>query len=63
MGDLWMTKRLLKTCILTFFHMNFLHSFSYLTHCKHFVDVFSPISAAVTSRNTIFFILMIITKL
>ena len=60
MGDLWMTKRLLKTCILTFFHMNFLHSLSYLTHCKYFVDVFSPV---VTSRNTIFFILMIITKL
>ena len=39
-----------------FFHMSdFLYELSYLIHCKHFVDVFSPIIVIVTSRNIIFF--------
>ena len=42
----------------TFFHMSdFLGELSYLIHCKHFDDVFSPI-VIVTSRNIIFFVLM-----
>ena len=42
-----------------FFHMSdFLYKLSYLIHCKHFVDVFLPIIVIVTSRNTIFFVLM-----
>ena len=41
------------------FHMsNFHYELSYLIHCKHFVDVFSPIIVIVTSRNTIFLVLM-----
>ena len=48
----------------TSFHMTtFLHSLLYLIHCKHFVDIFSPISAFVTSRNAIFVILITITEL
>ena len=35
-----------------------LYELSYLIHCKDFVDVFSPIIVTVTSRNTIFFVLM-----
>ena len=43
----------------TFFHMSgFLYELSYLMHCKHFVDVFSPIIVIATSRNIIFFVLM-----
>ena len=46
-----------------FFHMSdFLYELSYLIHCKHFVDVFSPIIVIVTSGN-IFFVLMKKTKL
>ena len=42
-----------------FFHTsNFLNELSYLIHCKHFVDVFSPVIVIVTLRNTIFFVLM-----
>ena len=42
-----------------FFHMSdLLYELSYLIHCKHFVDVFSPIVVIVTSRNIIFFVLM-----
>ena len=42
-----------------FFHISdFLYELSYLIHCKHFVDVFSPIVVIVTSRNIIFFVLM-----
>ena len=42
-----------------FFHMSdVLYELSYLIHCKDFVDVFSPIIVTVTSRNTIFFVLM-----
>ena len=37
---------------------DFLYELSYLIHCKHFVDVFSPIIVIVTSRNTIFLVLM-----
>ena len=39
-----------------------LYELSYLIHCKHFIDVFSPI-LVVTSRNMIFFVLMKKTKL
>ena len=42
-----------------FFHMSdSLDELSYLTHCKHFVDIFSPIIVIFTSRNIIFFVLM-----
>ena len=34
----------------------------YLMHCKHFIDVFSPIIVIVTLRNIIFFVLMKKTK-
>ena len=34
---------------------DFLYELSYLIHCKHFVDVFSPIIVISTSRNIIFF--------
>ena len=37
---------------------DFLYELLYLIHCKHFVDVFSPIIVIVTSRNIIFFVLM-----
>ena len=37
---------------------DFLYELSYLIHCKHFIDVFPPIIVIVTSRNTIFFVLM-----
>ena len=30
---------------------DFLYELLYLIHCKHFVDVFSPIIVIVTSRN------------
>ena len=47
-----------------FFHMSdFLYELSYLIHCKHFIDVFSPIIVTVTSRNIIFFVLTKKTKL
>ena len=42
-----------------FFHMSdFLYELLSLTHCKHFVDVLSPIIVIVTLRNIIFFVLM-----
>ena len=42
-----------------FFHMSdFLYELSYLIHCKHFIDVISPIIVILTSRNMIFFVLM-----
>ena len=48
----------------TFFHMSdFLYELPYLIHCKHFVDVFSPIIVIVTSRNIIFFVLVKKTKI
>ena len=34
------------------------YELSYLIHCNHFVDVFPLIIVIVTSRNTIFFVLM-----
>ena len=37
---------------------DFLYELPYLIHCKHFVDVFSPIIVTVTSRNIIFFVLV-----
>ena len=37
---------------------DFLYELSYLIHCKNFLDVFSLIIVNVTSRNTIFFVLM-----
>ena len=37
---------------------DFLYELSYLIHCNHFVDVFPLIIVIVTSRNTIFFVLM-----
>ena len=43
---------------LHFFMSDFLYELSYLIHCKHFVDVFSPIIVIVTLRNIIFFVLM-----
>ena len=43
----------------TFFHMSdFLYELSYLIHCKHFVDVFSPIIVTATLRIIILFVLM-----
>ena len=42
-----------------FFHMSdFLYELSCLIHCKHFVDVLSPIIVIVTSRNIVFFVSM-----
>ena len=42
-----------------FFHTtDFLYELSCLIHCKHFVDVVSPIIVIVTSRNIIFFVSM-----
>ena len=37
---------------------DFLYELSYLIHCKHFIDVFSPIIVIVTLRNISFFVLM-----
>ena len=42
---------------------DFLYELSYLIHCKHFIDVFSPITVIVTSRNMFFFVLTKKTKL
>ena len=40
---------------MAFFHISdFLYELSDLIHCRHFVDVFSPI----TSRNIIFFVIL-----
>ena len=48
----------------TFFHnRDFLYELSYLIHCKHFIDVCSPITVIVTSRNMFFFVLTKKTKL
>ena len=47
-----------------FFHMSdFLYEFSYLIHCKHFVDVFLPVIVIVTTRNIIFLVSMKKAKL
>ena len=54
--DLFLEKISIKP---QFFHMSdFLYESSYLIHCKHFADVFSPIIVIITSRNIIFFVLM-----
>ena len=37
---------------------DFLYELSYLIHCKHFVDVFSPIIVTATLRNIILFVLL-----
>ena len=42
-----------------FFHTSdFLYELWYLLHCKHFVEVFSPIIVIFTSANIISFVLM-----
>ena len=52
----WRNKNKYKTA---FFHMSdFFYELSYLIHCKHFVDVFTPIIVIVSSRNIIFFVLV-----
>ena len=46
-----------------FLMSDFLYELSYLMHCRHFVDISSPITVTFASRNIIFFVLMKKTKL